>query len=87
MASAIHTLHPDSHVAGLADECPACDENADHPWDKLDDHNLHQLISMIVLDKTPRSTNESVALYTVKKAWVVLGRLGYLADYHGLGRT
>lgn len=39
----VHSYHPDSHTAGLANDCPRCQEHAAHPERGLDSTNLARL--------------------------------------------
>lgn len=44
----IHTIHPDSHTHGLADDCPRCAEHAVDPVLTLDDGNLARIVRLAV---------------------------------------
>lgn len=81
---ATHSLHPLIPAAGLADNCPRCDEIAGQPFDALDDDNLRDLIDRTRRwmaddeDCLARSRNEQTAMRVVEKALVckrVLDRL------------
>lgn len=61
-----HTVHPDTHDSGLADDCPRCDEHAQHPFESLDDTNLLNLLSRVNLDLPARSGNERKAMDVIK---------------------
>lgn len=62
-----HTVHPDSHVAGLADGCPRCAEHAKDPLVTLDDLNIRDLVTRAV-DETPaRSETEALAIREVER--------------------
>src|SRR3989337_915723 len=63
---AAHTLHPDSHEYGLADDCPRCAEHARDPGQGLDDRNLSSIIQRVEEDLPPRSRNEAVAMAYVR---------------------
>lgn len=39
-----HSVHPDSHTHGLADDCPRCQEHAEHPERGLDRDNIRRLL-------------------------------------------
>lgn len=57
-----HTLHPDSHEFGLADDCPRCAQHALLPTISLDDENLTALIWRVIEGKPSRSLNERIAM-------------------------
>lgn len=85
---ATHSLHPLIPAAGLADDCPRCDEIAGQPFEALDDDNLRDLIvrTRAWMDddenSVARSNNEHRAMRVVEKALVcqrVLDRLGEAA--------
>lgn len=59
---ATHTLHPDVHQYGLADDCPRCDQHAEHPLVSLDEQNITMLKLRIIEGWTPRSKNEARAM-------------------------
>jgi len=40
-----HSPHPDSHTHGLADDCPRCQEHAEHPARSLDRDNIKRLLT------------------------------------------
>lgn len=63
-----HTLHPDSHENGLADDCPRCDEHARYPFDGLDNSNLLALADRLAKNQSARSINEAVAMNAIRTA-------------------
>ena len=67
-----HTRHPDTHAHGLADDCPRCNEHADHPFESLDDGNLRALVRRTRLwmenAAYARSENELRAMRIVEVA-------------------
>jgi hypothetical protein len=63
-----HSFHPDSHVFGLADECPRCAEHAAHPFESLDRNNLRELAYRVRAQMEPRSANEAQAMSAVRDA-------------------
>ena len=73
-----HTLHPDSHSHGLADDCPRCAEHAEHPLDSLDLENQRNLLARINLEWAPRSENEARAMANLERAMRDAGRLSLL---------
>jgi hypothetical protein len=44
----IHSIHPDTHTHGLADECERCAEHAQHPIQSLDTVNLRRIMALAV---------------------------------------
>lgn len=44
----MHSLHPDTHTHGLADDCPRCVEHAEHPIQSLDQANLRRILALAV---------------------------------------
>lgn len=73
-----HTFHPDSHEAGLADDCPRCTEHGEHPFDGLDDRNLMMLAHRVEADLEPRSENEGRAMREVERVMLCARRLAKL---------
>ena len=67
-----HVVHPDTHEFGLADGCPRCAEQAEHPFESLDDGNLRALYSRVVGEQEPRSAAEAAAMRVVEsfRRWV-----------------
>jgi len=67
-----HSLHPDTHEAGLADSCDRCREHAEEPLLGLDETNLTNLVARLVRREdypdTPRSLNEALALDNLRQA-------------------
>lgn len=61
-----HSVHPDSHEFGLADNCPRCAQHALLPTISLDDENLTALIWRVIEGKPSRSTNERHAMTCVE---------------------
>lgn len=61
-----HTLHPDTHEHGLADDCPRCAELAVDPFTYMDDRNLVLLydrtLSWMRDEEFPRSDTERDAM-------------------------
>ena len=80
----IHTMHPDSHEHGLADDCPRCAEHAEDPFATLDDRNLGLLVERTSLwmldapDSLPRSVVEQLAMRKVEHVLVRARRLRQL---------
>ena len=70
-----HTFHPDTHEFGLADNCPRCEEHADHPLAGLDDHNLRVLLRRIEEHLPHRSVNEGIAMANLRDVLVQMERL------------
>ena len=70
-----HSIHPDSHEFGLADDCERCDEHAAHPFDSLDDDNLRVLIERVRNKQASRSKNEDNAMYEVREALRIRDRI------------
>ena len=62
----IHTLHPDTHEFGLADDCERCAQHAEHPFDSLDNDNLRRLYYRVVEEQEPRSETEATAMTAVQ---------------------
>ena len=46
----IHSIHPDTHEHGLADDCPRCAELAERPIQSLDRENLARIMNLAVAD-------------------------------------
>lgn len=69
---ASHNHAPAIAEGGLQDDCPRCDEHAEHPFDSLDDSNLKNLVERTVAwmhdEAMPRSRNEWVAMRKVEAA-------------------
>lgn len=61
-----HTYHLDTHEHGLADECPRCNEHAEHPFESLDTRNLRNLVSRVEQDLGARSANEAKAMEEIQ---------------------
>ncbi len=40
-----HTYHPDTHMHGLDDDCPRCQEHIQHPAASLDSENIRRLLA------------------------------------------
>jgi hypothetical protein len=57
-----HTYHEDTHEFGLADDCPRCEEHAEHPFDSLDSENILALLDRIENNLPARSDNEARAM-------------------------
>lgn len=57
-----HSLHPDTHENGLADDCGRCLQHAVAPVISLDDENLTALIFRVIEGKPSRSLNERIAM-------------------------
>jgi hypothetical protein len=68
----MHSLHPDSHEHGLADDCPRCAEHAEHPFESLDDENLVALATRTVAwmrdEEYPRSETETTAMRYMERS-------------------
>ena len=71
----IHTFHPDTHEFGLADNCPRCEEHANHPLAGLDDSNLRELLRRIEERLLNRSINEGIAMAQLRDVLVQVERL------------
>jgi hypothetical protein len=75
-----HSIHPDSHTNGLADDCPRCAEHANDLLG-LDLRNLWALYERRVAVERGdpgvyyRSANESKAAYNLGIALMVANRL------------
>lgn len=52
----MHSIHPDTHTHGLADDCERCAEHAADPLRGLDDENLTRLIHAAVDRSIPPLT-------------------------------
>lgn len=65
---ATHTFHPDTHVYGLADGCPRCDEHAQNPMVGLDSANLAALRHRLAHALPARSENEARAMVNLSEA-------------------
>lgn len=78
---AMHSLHPDTHTHGLADDCERCAEHAEHPIQSLDEVNLRRIMQLAVgEDRWVRS-----ATYTDR---VAAGRVLTVLEHAGhLART
>ena len=79
-----HKPHPDSHTHGLSDECPRCEEHAQHPLLTLDSINLRNLIQRVVNREGYRSDTERVAMMNVRES---LEQAGRIAQIHPLAFT
>lgn len=75
-----HTIHPDSHAFGLADDCPRCAHSAAHPFESLDDDNLLMLIARVRDwdENLPRSGAEETAMRNVEAGLQHAARLASL---------
>lgn len=74
----IHTIHPDSHEHGLADDCPRCAEHAEHPIQSLDHENLGRIMALAVTDdrlSVPATYTDQVAAARVLTALEHAGAL------------
>jgi len=65
---ASHSLHPDSHTHGLADDCPRCDEHAEEPLQGLDHENIGALAYRLATGRLARSANEGKAMANLARA-------------------
>jgi hypothetical protein len=75
----MHSIHPDTHEHGLADDCERCAEHAQHPIQSLDQENLRRIMRLAVnLDRlsVAFSYNDQVASAKVLTA---LEHAGHLA--------
>jgi len=70
-----HTLHPDTHEHGLADDCPRCAEHAEYPFLSLDRENQRALLIRVNLDLPPRSLTEARAMLNVVEAMREVGKV------------
>lgn len=61
----VHTYHEDTHTHGLADDCPRCQEHAQHPESSLDRVNIRRLLEGSVLTMTDR-----IAAAKLKDIWL-----------------
>lgn len=66
-----HTLHPDTHTHGLADDCPRCEQMAQEFPFGWDDVNVSNLVRNTRAwgrgEFRPRSNNEATAMRTVER--------------------
>lgn len=75
-------MHPDVHIAGLADDCERCAELAAWPIRDLDDEVLAALVRLAVHPNRLsecRSLTEAVASASVLTALERVGRLAQVA--------
>ncbi len=70
-----HNVHPSIREHGLADDCPRCSEHAECPFEGLDKENLTIMVANVFLNRTSRSTNESIAMLKVAQAMNVAEKL------------
>lgn len=77
-----HSLHPDIHTHGLADDCPECSDAAEQPWRYLDERALAALVELAATDDRlarARSEAEAVASANVLTQMERFGRLASVA--------
>jgi hypothetical protein len=68
---ASHSVHPDIHEHGLADDCERCAEIAAEPWKYLDRDGLGRIVVLVTNPDTRfdfRTNNEGVAFAKVMTA-------------------
>ena len=65
---AIHSIHPDSQIHGLADGCPRCDEHAEEPLQGLDNESIGALVHRLATGRLARSENERKAMANLARA-------------------
>lgn len=91
-----HTLHPDSHEFGLADDCLRCKEHVERPWLTLDDENIGRLTRRILTNESGMSGNETEAMANLERAMHdhyqqkivhMSGRISNQSYYRGPSRT
>lgn len=63
-----HSVHPDTHDYGLADDCARCSEHAKHPFESLDAENLRKLFGRVRDGLPARSVNERRAMDVLEHA-------------------
>lgn len=56
-----HIYHPDTHEYGLFDECPRCQEHAEHPEWSLDSDNVARLLRGDLFSELDRKAAERLA--------------------------
>ena len=87
----VHTVHPDSHAYGLADDCERCAEHAKNPINTLDAANIRLLVQRVQNNAPARSNNEATAMENIRTALEHAaslfsvdpsGVLRYMADRH-----
>ena len=71
-----HSIHPDTHMYGLADRCARCAEHAANPFRGLDAENLRNLADRCDRGLEGRSENEATAMAAMRDA---LDQARYLA--------
>lgn len=82
----MHVYHGDIHETGLQDDCEACTEHADQPWNGLDDDMLNKLCERnwhyrfgenteVRRQNQPRSYTEAVAMTSIQNLWERIGRI------------
>jgi hypothetical protein len=81
----VHTIHPDTHEFGLADDCERCREHAIEPFVGLDDTNLINLIRRVEVGDPARSTTESIAMGKVRDALYLAKRVLALRSLADIG--
>ena len=75
----MHTIHPDSHTHGLADDCPGCAEHAEHPIMSLDRENLRRIMALALdPDRFGRSDATHTDLVAAASVLTALERAGAL---------
>lgn len=78
----VHSPHQDSHVHGLADGCPRCDEHANNPIPSLDSANLARLIEIAVAEDRIALCSSVNDMVATAQILTVLERVGRLAREH-----
>ncbi len=75
----MHSMHPDSHTHGLADDCPRCVEHAEHPIATLDHENLRRIMELAVTDDRLGQPVTHTDLVASAKVLTALEHAGHLA--------
>ena len=77
----IHTVHPDSHTHGLADDCPRCAEHAEDPVSTLDGDNLRRIVRLAVDPDRFANALSETDLVAAAKVLNLLERVGHISRY------
>lgn len=76
----MHSLHPDSHEHGLADDCPRCAEHAEHPIRTLDRENLRRIMALAISDNRLAGEATYTDQVAAAKVLTALEQAGQLAS-------
>jgi hypothetical protein len=71
----VHSVHPDTHTHGLADDCERCAEHAEHPEESLDTDHFIELVMRVRSRQGARSENERKAMERIRIGLQVVDRL------------